>query len=123
MKKPGNAVDAETTIERIQGREGVVGFVISGKPKVNETGESHHEIHRKGQNMTKESAQKYADTFSELTIFARKIVRDLDPKDDLQFFRAKTKKQEVLVSQKCDDSGDVKYHIIAVQNVNSVGSN
>jgi len=75
----GSAVEAETTIERIQSREGVVGLVICGEPKKNELGETHFEVHRKGQSMQKETAQVYADRFGSLANLARGVVRDIDP--------------------------------------------
>lgn len=109
-------MDAETTIERIQSRDGVVGFVICGSEKVDEKGEMHYEIHRKGQGMTKDSAQTYADRFSQLTNLARGVVRDLDPQNELLYFRIRAKKQEIMCAPKYDDSGDAKYHIVALQN-------
>jgi len=96
----------------------VQGFVIAGKERVDEAGEKHYEIHRKGQQLSKDLAQKYADRFSELTSLARGVCRDLDPQNELQYFRIKAKKQEILVAPKyMGDGNDVKYHIIALQNV------
>lgn len=110
-------MDAETTIERIQGRDGVSGFVICGSEKVDEAGETHFEIHRKGQGMSKEAAQEYADRFSQLTSLARGVVRDLDPQNELLYFRIRAKKQEILCAPKYKETGEVKYHIVAVQDV------
>ena len=113
----GSAVDAETAIERIQGRDGVSAFVICGAQKLDESGEKHYEIHRKGQAMPKELAQKYADRFSELTGLARAVVRDLDPQNELQFFRIKAKKQEILVAPKYGPDNAPLFHIVALQSV------
>mmetsp|Transcript_16716 Transcript_16716/g.29593 ORF Transcript_16716/g.29593 Transcript_16716/m.29593 type:complete len:121 (+) Transcript_16716:167-529(+) len=113
----GSAVDAETTIERIQAREGVAAFVICGAEKADETGEKHYEIHRKGQSMSNDQAQRYADRFSKLTSLARSVTRDLDPQNELLYFRIKAKKQEILIAPKYrTDNNDIKYHIITVQN-------
>jgi len=97
----------------------VAAFVICGKEKVDETGATHYEIHRKGQNMAKDMAQRYADRFTQLATLARGVVRDLDPQNELLYLRVKAKKQEVLVAPKYQqESGDVKYHIVTLQNVN-----
>jgi hypothetical protein len=113
----GSAVDAETAIERIQGRDGVNAFVICGAQKLDENGENHYEIHRKGQAMPKEVAQKYADRFSELTGLARAVVRDLDPQNELLFFRIKAKKQEILVAPKYGPDNAPLFRIIALQSM------
>ena len=64
-------------------------------------------------------AQQYADKFCKLTILANEITRDLDPKNELLVFRVKANKQEILVAPKYEPDGTPKFHIVAVQSLNS----
>mmetsp|Transcript_3855 Transcript_3855/g.4514 ORF Transcript_3855/g.4514 Transcript_3855/m.4514 type:complete len:122 (-) Transcript_3855:174-539(-) len=114
-----SAVDTEATIERIQQKEGVTGFLICGTETTDEDGEKHYEIHRSGASMPKDIAQQYADKFCKLTILANEITRDLDPKNELLVFRVKANKQEILVAPKYEPDGTPKFHIVAVQSLNS----
>jgi dynein light chain roadblock-type len=63
--------DVEETLDRIKKFKGVVGYIIADK-----TGA----ILRKHPSMNQELAEKYSPLMKDLTVKARGVVRDVDPK-------------------------------------------
>ncbi len=81
------ASDVEETLKRIQSHRGVLGVII-----INSDG-----IPIK---TTMDNAQtvQYAALIGQLTDKTRSTVRDLDPTNELTFFRIRSKKHEIMVS-------------------------
>ena len=65
---------------------------------------------------TKDKARQtksYALEIAKLSVKARSVVRDLNPLDDLTFFRVKAQRQEILVAP------DRNYFLIVIQELGS----
>lgn len=90
--------EAEETLKRIQSHKGVFGTIV-----VNSEGIP---IKTTLDNTTTE---QYSSLISTLADKARSVVRDLDPSDDLAFFRIKSKKEEVMVA------ADKEFILIVIQ--------
>ncbi|UJR14712.1 hypothetical protein I4U23_001705 [Adineta vaga] len=80
-------IEVEETIKRIQTHKGVHGFVIMSN--------DGSFIRSTIDNSTTMSLTGLIRTLSDK---AKSCVRDLDPQNDLTFFRIRTKKQEILVA-------------------------
>ena len=97
--------EVEERIARIKNHKGVKGLlIVDGEGKFIRSTMST----QPGELAPKIIAQKV----SELAKKARSIVRDINPLDDLTFFRVRSKKQEILVAP------DKEYFLIVVQQPN-----
>lgn len=81
--------EVEETLERIKNHKGVEGYVIA---------DHSGNVLRRHSMMPVAEAEKYALYIKELTTKARGVVRDLNPKNDLQYMRIRVKKLELLVA-------------------------
>ena len=85
--------EVEERILRIRGHKGVMGLLI-----VDENGK----VLRTTMNTTGDKDQpnprQIAAKITDLAKKARSVVRDIDPQNDLTFFRVRTKKSEVMVA-------------------------
>ncbi|EQC37210.1 dynein light chain roadblock-type [Saprolegnia diclina VS20] len=81
--------EVEETLERIKNHKGVEGYVIADK---------NGAVLRRHPHMDTASAERYSSFMKELTTKARGVVRDLNPKNDLQYLRIRLKKFEILVA-------------------------
>ena len=82
--------EVEERIGRIKNHKGVKGLLI-----VDENGK----FLRSTMTNNKDTAPKqYAQKVTELAKKARSVVRDIDPTNDLTFFRVRSKRQEILVA-------------------------
>ena len=81
--------EVEETIERIRVQEGVENYVICNR---------QGQVLRRRQDMTQEEAEKFASSMMALTVQARGVVRDMDPKNELKYLRVRARKQEILVA-------------------------
>ena len=82
--------EVEERIGRIKSRPGVRGLLI-----VDENGK----FLRSTMSQSTDTAPKlYAQKVTDLTKKARSVIRDLDPLNDLTFFRVRSKHQEILVA-------------------------
>ena len=99
--------EVEERITRIKQHKGVKGLLIVGDDGM---------IIRNTYNNSNDTASKtYAHHVSDLAKKARSVVRDIDPLDDLTFFRIKAKRQEILVAP------DKSYFLIVIQNTDEEG--
>uniref|UniRef100_K3WBK1 Dynein light chain roadblock n=1 Tax=Globisporangium ultimum (strain ATCC 200006 / CBS 805.95 / DAOM BR144) TaxID=431595 RepID=K3WBK1_GLOUD len=81
--------EVEETLERIKNHKGVEGYVIADR---------NGNVLRRHPQMQLAEAEKYATYMKELTTKARGVVRDLNPKNDLQYMRIRIKKLELLIA-------------------------
>ena len=81
--------EIEATLERIKNRQGVDGYVVMDR---------EGNVLRYMPGMPQEHAGEYGRRMSILADLARNCVRDLDPEQDLQLLRIRTKKVEMLVA-------------------------
>ncbi|RLN85277.1 hypothetical protein BBJ28_00002755 [Nothophytophthora sp. Chile5] len=81
--------EVEETLERIKNHKGVEGYVIADR---------NGNVLRRHPQMQVAEAEKYALYMKELTTKARGVVRDLNPKNDLQYMRIRVKKLELLIA-------------------------
>merc|ERR1711926_35788 len=89
--------EIEETLKRIQSHKGVVGVVV-----INNEG-----IPIKS-TLDNATTVQYAGLISQLADKAGSVVRELDPTNDLTFFRIRTKKHEIMVAP------DKEYLLIVV---------
>lgn len=85
--------EVEETLERIKNHKGVEGYVIADR---------NGNVLRRHPQMQLSEAEKYAAYMKELTTKARGVVRDLNPKNDLQYMRIRIKKLELLIAHGMD---------------------
>lgn len=90
--------EVEATLQRINGHRGVVGTII-----VDAEGNAIRS------SMEAEQTEQYAKLVPQLAAMARSAVRDLDPQNDLQFLRLRSKQHEILVAP------DPEFTLIVVQ--------
>ena len=83
--------EVEERIARIKNHKGVKGLLI-----VDENGKFLRSTMSQTGNDTQ--PKQYALKVSELAAKARSVVRDLDPMNDLTFFRVRSKRQEIMVA-------------------------
>ena len=83
--------EVEERIGRIKNHKGVKGLLI-----VDENGKFLRSTMTSNGNDT--APKQYAQKVTELAKKARSVVRDIDPMNDLTFFRVRSKKQEILVA-------------------------
>ncbi len=68
---------------------GVEGYVICNK---------QGQVLRRFPQMTLEEAEHYSTCMMTLTNQARGVIRDLNPKNELQYLRVRAKKHEIMVA-------------------------
>ncbi|KAA0203005.1 hypothetical protein HAZT_HAZT007911 [Hyalella azteca] len=95
------SAEIEETLRRIQSHKGVVGVIV-----INSEG-----IPIKS-TLDNPTTVQYTGLISGLADKARSVVRDLDPTNDLTFFRLRSRKHEIMVAP------DKEYMLIVVQNTN-----
>ena len=78
--------EIEEIIERIKNHKGSERYIILGKG--NEVLRSHP---------VSEDSDLHGEMLANLARLARGVVRDLDPTDDLNFFRLRTQSKELLI--------------------------
>lgn len=83
--------EAEECLKRIQGHKGVAGTIVSNNDGI-----------PMRSNMDNSTTVQYTTQLSALTNKARSVVRDIDPSDDLTFFRIRSKKNEIMCSPGID---------------------
>ena len=83
--------EVEERIGRIKNHKGVKGLLI-----VDENGKFLRSTMPSNNNVT--APKQYAQKVTELAKKARSVVRDIDPTNDLTFFRVRSKRQEILVA-------------------------
>lgn len=96
----------EQVLERILNVNRVEGYVI-----IDEHGLKASE------RMESSTALQYAHYFSEVASNAKSLIRELDPTNELVYFRVKTKEKEVLAAV----AGDEIYMIIQNDKTNVYG--
>ena len=82
--------EVEERIGRIKNHKGVKGLLI-----VDENGKF---LRSTMTNNNDTAPKQYAQKVTELAKKARSVVRDIDPTNDLTFFRVRSKRQEILVA-------------------------
>mmetsp|Transcript_28355 Transcript_28355/g.69052 ORF Transcript_28355/g.69052 Transcript_28355/m.69052 type:complete len:107 (+) Transcript_28355:198-518(+) len=97
------STEVEETMRRIGKHVGVQDVIITDK-------DAKLIYHDSKTNMSSQDAQKYASSLAQLTTQARSVVRDLDPQNDLSFFRIRSKKHEIMVAP------DKDFLLMVVQN-------
>jgi dynein light chain roadblock-type len=81
--------EVEETIERIRVQDGVENYVICNR---------QGQVLRRRQDMTQDDAEKFATSMMALTMQARGVVRDMDPKNELMYMRVRARKHEIMVA-------------------------
>mmetsp|Transcript_26783 Transcript_26783/g.65650 ORF Transcript_26783/g.65650 Transcript_26783/m.65650 type:complete len:110 (-) Transcript_26783:258-587(-) len=102
--------EVEATLQRINGHKGVLGTVI-----VNDEGEPIRATticEADGTPVADQNAvvSMYSELIPQLASMARSLVRDLDPQNNLQFLRIRSKNHEIMVHS------DVEFTLIVIQN-------
>ncbi|XP_067932671.1 dynein light chain roadblock-type 2-like [Watersipora subatra] len=90
--------EVEETLKRIAAHRGVIGYIV-----LNQDGIPIRTTLDNSTTMT------YASTVHSLAQKARGVVRDIDPQNDLTFFRLRSKKYEIMVAP------DHDYLLIVIQ--------
>ena len=85
--------EVEERITRIGAHQGVKLLLI-----VNENGKVLRFQQSPNQDSTVTTPQQIATAVTDLAKKARSVVRDLDPMNDMTFFRVRAKKREILVA-------------------------
>ena len=84
--------EVQDRIQRINNHNGVQGLIIA-----DDQGNLKHKPPR--QNNAELNSQKLAQKVVELTKKARSVIRDIEPMNDLSFFRVRTRNnKEILVA-------------------------
>ena len=86
---PSSQSAIEETLARIGTMPGVEGYVIVDNNGV---------LLRHSVSYTESQALEYAGDVSQLTAKARHVVRDLEPRNDLELFRLRGREREILVA-------------------------
>ena len=87
--------EVEERINRIKNHKGVFCLLI-----VDETGKQLRIAINSSQTLkdTETIRKQYAQKVTELAKKARSVVRDINPQNELTFFRVRSKRQEILVA-------------------------
>ncbi|XP_071507712.1 dynein light chain roadblock-type 2-like [Diadema setosum] len=91
--------EVEEALKRILSHKGVIGYIIvnsEGIP-IRTTLDNSTTVH-------------YAGLYHQLAARAKSSVRDVDPQNDLTFFRVRTKRHEIMVAP------DKEYMFLVIQN-------
>ncbi|KAL7747698.1 WD repeat-containing protein slp1 [Sorochytrium milnesiophthora] len=98
---PSSNSEVEETLKRLSAHKGVQGIVI-----VNSEGIPIRTT------LDNSLTVQYSALITQLAAKAKSVVRDLDPQNDLQFLRIRSKKHEIMVAP------DKEYLLIVIQNPN-----
>lgn len=90
--------EVEATLQRINGHRGVIGTIIVDKEGVAIRSSCEADV-----------TAQYARLVPQLASMARSAVCDLDPQNDLQFLRLRSKQHEILVAP------DPEFTLIVIQ--------
>uniref|UniRef100_A0A0B6YW15 Roadblock/LAMTOR2 domain-containing protein n=1 Tax=Arion vulgaris TaxID=1028688 RepID=A0A0B6YW15_9EUPU len=93
--------DIESIINRITSHQGVKALIIMNKEGL---------LLKTNMEMNPTTEQLITN-IHDLTISARRLVRDVDPHDDLMFLRTKSNTDEILISP------DVSFTVVVIQEV------
>lgn len=88
----GKEVETEQCLERILNSAGVQGYVIADEMGLKQT-----------KNIENTTALQYSALFWDVTMQVKSLVRDLDPTNELLFFRINTKRNEALTTLANDE--------------------
>ena len=98
--------EVKDVLKRIEDHQNVVGVIIAD--------------HREGQavhsTLDAMETNYYIQQCTALTDIARSTISETDPTDDIQFFRIRTKKYEIMLAPKHD------YLLIVLQNTTKMAS-
>ena len=87
--------EVEERINRIKNQDKIEGLmIVDEKGKSLRSTFSSNVSRKDGEN----NPDQYAKFISKLTLQARSVVRDINPNNDLTFFRVRAKKKEILVA-------------------------
>ncbi|KAL0230229.1 hypothetical protein PCE1_003791 [Barthelona sp. PCE] len=89
----------EETLARIQNHPGVLGYII-----INSDGAA---VRRFGMDL--EEVARYSQLIMNLAAQGRSAVRDLDPRNDLNFIRIRSNKHEIMIAPEID------YTLVVIQ--------
>jgi len=101
-RQPRSSPDVEATLDRIKNHNGVFGVIV-----VNTEGIAIRS------SLDNPTTQLYLWHCQHLIDLARHAIRDIDPTDDLKFFRVRSKKNELVIAP------DKGFTVIALQSVHS----
>jgi dynein light chain roadblock-type len=103
--------EVDERISRIQQHKGIVGLLIVTY-KDDEDGKEGVPVFVKSTMKPSEIEQTklYGVYLSKLAVYARNLIRDLDPKNDLTFLRVQCKKYEMMIAP------DKEYFLIVINN-------
>lgn len=96
--------EVKDVLKRIEDHENVVGVII-----VDKDGQAIHST------LDAIETSYYIQHCSTLIAIARSTIRETDPTDDIQFFRIRTKKFEIMLAPERD------YLLIVLQNIKTAG--
>jgi dynein light chain roadblock-type len=97
-------------IERIKNHAGVAGLLIVTY-KDEEDGKEGVPIFVKCTMAQNDVTKAYGVYLSKLAVYARNLIRDLNPKNDLTFLRVTCKKFEMMIAP------DKEYFLIVITNI------
>lgn len=92
--------EVKDVLKRIEDHQNVVGVII-----VDRDGQAIHST------LDAMETTYYIQHCSALTAIARSTIRETDPTDDIQFFRIRTKKYEIMLAP------EHQYLLIVLQNI------
>ena len=85
--------EVEERIMRIKNHKGVIGLLI-----VDENGKVLRTTMNTTNASSAEGPRQLGQKITDLAKKARSVVRDIDPLNDLTFFRVRSRKQEIMVA-------------------------
>ena len=94
----------EATLQRINNYKGVIGCIV-----VDEEGTAIRTTCQGG------ITGDYAEIIPQLSAMARSMVRDLEPQNDLEFLRIRSKKHEIMIAP------NKEFTLIVIQDPNASG--
>eukprot|EP01083_Nonionella_stella_P104647 300255_1 len=94
-----NAKEVQETIARIRSHKGVEGVMVMTKE-----GAILHS------SLSEDQSSQHAELISSLTQKASLLIDTLDPEDDLNFFRIRSRKKEIMVAP------DKEFLMMVIQN-------
>lgn len=103
--------EVDDRIARIQQHKGVIGLLIVTYKDAEEDGKEGVPVFVKCTMKQSEETKKYGVFLSKLAIYARNLIRDLNPKNDLTFLRVQCKKYEMMIAP------DKEYFLIVITNL------
>lgn len=103
--------EVDERIARIQQHKGVIGLLIVTYKDAEDDGKEGVPVFVKCTMKQSEETKKYGVFLSKLAIYARNLIRDLNPKNDLTFLRVQCKKYEMMIAP------DKEYFLIVITNL------